>query len=163
MMLMTCLVTQRITDKSVSEFNYWRRFLAVLGYNPAIIESSPQNFPGSAEYFLGSLLTHKADADVESGEWWRLCLMFTGGRERESRRGKNADPGERSLTDFITTGGSPVTRESEQTAALTWANTIKNEKPIKYNMAHIVFTHTKCTFIPKSKILFYLDVCNVHL
>ena len=55
MMLMTCLVTQRITDKSVSEFNYWRRFLAVLGYNPAIIESSPQNFPGSMEYFLGSL------------------------------------------------------------------------------------------------------------
>ena len=45
--------------------------------------------------------------------------MFTGGRERESRRGKNADPGERSLTDFITTGGSPATRESEQTAALT--------------------------------------------
>ena len=89
--------------------------------------------------------------------------MFTGGRERESRRGKNADPGERSLTDFITTGGSPVTRESEQTAALH-SHTIKNEKPIKYNMAHIVFTHTKCTFIPKSKILFYLDVSNnVHL
>ena len=42
--------------------------LAVLGCNPAIIESSPQNFPGSAEYFLGSVLTHKSDADVESGE-----------------------------------------------------------------------------------------------
>ena len=88
MMLMTCLVTQRITDKSVSEFNYWRRFLAVLGCNPAIIESSPQNFPGSAEYFLGSLLTLDSQSWCGCGEWRVMAAsdVYRGQRAREQER-----------------------------------------------------------------------------
>ena len=90
------------------------------------------------EYFLGSLW-------CGCGEWWR-CLVFTGAREQ---RGKNADPGDLSLTDFITQQRVTVTRESEQTwPEMRWC-TLMHFKS---------YSQIKCDYILQDILLFSLAI-----
>ena len=105
MLLMIRLVIQRISSLQIS---VRVQLLAQVfsSFGPQLSSHRHKTFPGPRNISSG-----RSDADVESGERWR-CLVFTGAREQ---RGKNADPGDLSLTDFITQQRVTVTRESEQT------------------------------------------------